>query len=57
MVSNERGSNPRLSVLDRYEISLGKDPRDGKEVMEFLERGEYVAVVADGNVHLYPGKK
>jgi hypothetical protein len=32
--------------------SLGK-LRDRKETMQFLERGKYVAVVADGKVHLY----
>ena len=31
--------------------------RDRKETIQFLERGKYVAVVADGKVHLYPGKK
>jgi len=31
--------------------------RDGKKVMQFVERGKYVAVVADGKVHFYPGKK
>jgi hypothetical protein len=30
--------------------------RDGKKVMQFLEGGRYIAVVADGKVHLYPGK-
>jgi hypothetical protein len=27
--------------------------REGKQVMQFLERGVYIAVVADGKVHLY----
>ena len=31
--------------------------RSGKKVMQFLEGGRYVAVVADGKVHFYPGKK
>ena len=31
--------------------------RSGKNVMQFLERGKYIAVVADGTVHLYPGKR
>jgi hypothetical protein len=31
--------------------------RSGKKVMQFLEHGKYDAVVADGKVHLYPGKK
>jgi hypothetical protein len=31
--------------------------RDGKKVMQFLERGKYVAVVADGKVHLYARQK
>jgi hypothetical protein len=30
--------------------------RDGKKVMQFLEGGRYVAVVADGKVHLYAPK-
>jgi len=30
--------------------------REGKKVMQFLEQGHYVAVVADGKVQLY-GKK
>jgi hypothetical protein len=30
--------------------------RSGKKVMQFLEGGRYVAVVADGKVHLYPRK-
>jgi hypothetical protein len=34
-----------------------KMARDGKKVMQFLEWGKYVAVLADGKVHLYPGKK
>jgi hypothetical protein len=34
-----------------------KMARDGKKVMQFLERGKYVAVVADGKVHLYPRKR
>jgi hypothetical protein len=34
-----------------------KMARDGKKVMQFLERGRYIAVVVDGNVHLYPGQK
>jgi hypothetical protein len=28
----------------------------GAKVMQFLEQGKYVAVVADGKVHLYPPK-
>jgi hypothetical protein len=31
--------------------------RSGQKVMQFLEQGKYIAVVADGKVHLYPGKK
>jgi hypothetical protein len=27
--------------------------RDGQKVMQFLEHGSYIAVVADGKVHLY----
>src|ERR1700745_3117801 len=30
--------------------------RSGKKVMQFLEGGQYVAVVADGKVHFYPRK-
>src|SRR5260370_11537914 len=30
--------------------------RDGKKVMQFLEAGRYIAVVADGKVHLYAPK-
>ena len=31
--------------------------RRGKKVMQFLEGGKYVAVVADAKVHFYPRKK
>jgi hypothetical protein len=31
--------------------------RSGKKVMQFLEDGRYIAVVVDGKVHLYPGKR
>ena len=31
--------------------------RGGARVMQFLERGKYVAVVADGKVHSYPTKE
>jgi hypothetical protein len=31
--------------------------RDGKKVMQFLSEGRYVAVVVDGEVHLYRGRK
>ena len=31
--------------------------RSGKKVMQFLEGGKYIAVVADGKVHFYPRKK
>jgi hypothetical protein len=30
--------------------------RNGKKVMQFLEGGRYIAVVADGKVHLYAPK-
>jgi len=30
--------------------------RDGKKVMQFLEGGRHIAVVADGKVHLYAPK-
>jgi hypothetical protein len=31
--------------------------RSGKKVMQFLEGGRYIAVVADGTVHFYPRKE
>ena len=31
--------------------------RDGKKVMQFLSEGHYVAVVVDGEAHLYSGRK
>lgn len=31
--------------------------RGGKKVMQFLEGGRYIAVVADGKVHFYPRGK
>jgi hypothetical protein len=30
-----------------------KMAREGKQVMQFLEQGKYVAVVVDGKVHVY----
>jgi hypothetical protein len=30
-----------------------KSAREGKQVMQFLERGKYIAVVVDGKVHQY----
>ena len=30
--------------------------RSGKKVMQFLDGGRYIAVVADGKVHFYPRK-
>jgi len=30
--------------------------RNGKKVMQFLERGRYIAVVVDGKLHIYPGE-
>ena len=27
--------------------------REGKQVMQFLEHGKYIAVVVDGKVHIY----
>ncbi len=30
--------------------------RNGKKIMQFLEGGRYIAVVADGKVHLYAPK-
>jgi hypothetical protein len=31
--------------------------RSGKKIMQFLEGGRYIGVVADGKVHFYPRKK
>ena len=31
--------------------------KNGKKVMQFLEGGRHVAVVADGKVHFYPRKE
>ncbi len=31
--------------------------RNGQKVMQFLEGGKYIAVVADGKVHLYAPRK
>ena len=31
--------------------------RDGKKVMQFLSESRYVAVVVDGEAHLYSGRK
>jgi len=31
--------------------------REGKKVMQFLEQGRYVAVVTDGKVHFYSGRR
>jgi hypothetical protein len=31
--------------------------RNGQKVMQFLEQGKYIAVVAKGKLHLYPVKK
>lgn len=30
-----------------------KSAREGKQVMQFLERGKYIAVVVEGKAHLY----
>jgi hypothetical protein len=30
--------------------------RSGKKIMQFLEGGRYIGVVADGKVHFYPRK-
>jgi hypothetical protein len=35
----------------------GQKIRDRKETMQFLERGKYVAVVADGKLHLYANRQ
>jgi hypothetical protein len=31
--------------------------RSGRKLMQFLERGKYIAVVVDGKVYLYPSKQ
>jgi hypothetical protein len=43
----------RTRTEPRYEISRWAKIRDRKETMQFLERGKYVAVVADAKVHFY----
>ena len=48
-----RGSEQNPETKSRW----AKMARSGGKVMQFLERGKYIAVVADGKVHLYPGKK
>jgi hypothetical protein len=44
-----RGLEQNPSTKSRW----AKLAREGKQVMQFLERGKYVAVVVDGKVHLY----
>ena len=36
---------------------MGVMARGGAKVMQFLQQGTYIAVVADGKVHIYPVKK
>lgn len=47
-----------LTTGPRYEISVGEDSGRLKESDAVLrKRGKYIAVVADGKVHLRPHKK
>src|SRR5207248_7510626 len=53
---NFRATLPRLSTPSQFLSSRTAMARNGKKVMQFLESGRYVAVVADGKVHLYGPK-
>ena len=64
----KRGLRQLYFVLDGNEIrGLEQNPetksrwaamaRSGKKVMQFLESGRYIAVVAEGKLHSYPRKK
>ena len=44
-----RGLEQNPSTKSRW----AKLAREGGQVMQFLERGKYVAVVVDGKVHVY----
>jgi hypothetical protein len=44
-----RGLEQNPSTKSRW----AKLAREGKQVMQILERGKYVAVVVDGKVHIY----
>lgn len=47
-----RGLEQNIDTKSRWAAMA----RDGKKVMQFLEGGRYIAVVADGKVHLYASK-
>jgi len=47
-----RGLEQNLDTKSRWAAMA----RDGKKVMQFLEGGRYIAVVADGKLHLYAPK-
>jgi len=44
-----RGLEQNPSTKSRW----AKLAREGRQVMQFLEQGKYVAVVVDGKVHVY----
>jgi hypothetical protein len=44
-----RGLEQNPSTQSRW----AKLAREGKQVMQFLDNGRYIAVVVDGKVHLY----
>jgi hypothetical protein len=44
-----RGLEQNPSTKSRW----AKLAREGKQVMQFLDHGRYIAVVVDGKVHLY----
>jgi hypothetical protein len=44
-----RGLEQNPSTKSRW----AKFAREGKQVMQFLEHGRYIAVVVDGKVHVY----
>ena len=49
----QRGLEQNPDTKSRW----AKLARDGKKVMQFLERGKYVGVVADGKVRLYQASR
>jgi hypothetical protein len=44
---------PDLLLLNVRRIQTLLLAREGKQVMQFLEAGRYIAVVVDGKVHTY----
>jgi hypothetical protein len=50
---NLRGLEQNPNTKSRWAVMA----KQGQKVMQFLEHGRYVAVVADGKVHLYPEKE